>query len=192
MHLMAWGFIPILDFIHLLAYLQGAAQTAEGKGSAAAWSLYEQWLRWAWSGQVKKLLAGLGSVSQRLGKPPDKCGEDDPRKVVQDALGYVRNNAKRMDYPRYRQLGLPISSAAVESTIKRLNRRVRASDKLPEPQLRGCTPGETAPKRRRPVARGVLAPRAGAFSTVAQPIRAGCPPPVGRSRFAALLPPPGR
>jgi hypothetical protein len=130
MHLVAWGFIPILDFVHLLAYLHGAAQAAGGKGSAAAWELYERWLRQAWSGRVQELLAGLGGAAERLGKPPDGCGEDDPRKVVQDALGYVRNNAKRMDYPRYRRLGLPVSSASVESTIKRLNRRVKASDKF--------------------------------------------------------------
>jgi hypothetical protein len=92
--------------------------------------LYEKWLRWAWSGQVKELLAGLSAASERLGKPQDDCSEDDPRKVVADALGYVRNNRQRMDYPRYRRLGLPISSAGVESTIKRINRRVKASDKF--------------------------------------------------------------
>ena len=35
-----------------------------------------------------------------------------------------------MDYPRYRCLGLPISSAPVESTIKQLNRRVKGSEKF--------------------------------------------------------------
>jgi hypothetical protein len=35
-----------------------------------------------------------------------------------------------MDYPEYRRLGLPISSAPVESTIIQLNRRVKGSEKL--------------------------------------------------------------
>jgi len=42
----------------------------------------------------------------------------------------VSNNEKRMNYPHYRRLGLPISSAAVESTIKQVNRRVKGSEKF--------------------------------------------------------------
>jgi len=49
---------------------------------------------------------------------------------VSDTLGYVENNRTRMDYPRYRRLGLPISSAPVESTIKLINRRVKGSEKF--------------------------------------------------------------
>jgi len=42
----------------------------------------------------------------------------------------VTNNRQRMDYPEYRRLGLPISSAPVESTIKQMNRRVKGSEKF--------------------------------------------------------------
>ena len=35
---MASGFIGILDVVHLLAYLYGAACAVEGKGSAGAWA----------------------------------------------------------------------------------------------------------------------------------------------------------
>jgi hypothetical protein len=130
MHLRAWGFIAVLDFVHLLAYLHGAAQAAAGKGTKEAWALYERWLRWAWSGDVKQLRTGLQAAADRLGEPPEGRREDDPRELVREALVYVRNNQQRMDYPRYRRLGLPISSASVESTIKRLNRRVKASEKF--------------------------------------------------------------
>jgi hypothetical protein len=130
MHLIALGFIGILDFIHLLAYLYWAAQALEGKGSEQAWQRYERWLRWAWAGRVGGLLEDLKAGSSRLGEPPEGCSEDDPRKVVADALGYVKNNQPRMDYPRYRRLGLPISSAPVESTIKQLNARVKGSEKF--------------------------------------------------------------
>ncbi|MFO0842902.1 MAG: hypothetical protein U0797_10980 [Gemmataceae bacterium] len=107
-----------------------AAQAAKGKATAEAWALYESWLRWAWSGEVGKLLSGLRAAGQQVGKPPEGCGEDDPRKVVWEAVGYVQNNSKRMDYPRYRMLGLPISSAAVESTIKQVNRRLKGTEKF--------------------------------------------------------------
>jgi hypothetical protein len=35
-----------------------------------------------------------------------------------------------MEYPRYRRLGLPTSSAPVESTIKPINRRMKGSEKF--------------------------------------------------------------
>ena len=35
-----------------------------------------------------------------------------------------------MDYPRYRRLGLPISSAAVESVVKPMNRRIKGTEKF--------------------------------------------------------------
>ena len=130
MHLEPQGFIGILDFVHLLVYLYGAAQAVEGKGSAAAWARYESWMRLAWSGRVKMVLAGLRQSCNRLGVPPEGCPEEDPRKVVAEALGYVTNNRTRMDYPRYRCLGLPISSAAVESVMKQVNQRMKGTEKF--------------------------------------------------------------
>jgi hypothetical protein len=43
-----------------------------------------------------KLQAG----SARLGAPPADCPEDDPRQVLAEAVGFVRNNRSRRDYPR--------------------------------------------------------------------------------------------
>ena len=122
------GCIAILDFVHLLTYLYAAAGARKGQGTTAAWTVYERWLRWAWSGQVDRLRAGLREAARQLGSPPAEVGEDDPRRVVAEALTYVTNNRERLDYPRYRRLGLPVVSAAVESTIKQLNRRVKGSD----------------------------------------------------------------
>ena len=130
LHFVAWGFIPILDFLHLLAYLSAAAQATEGKGTAAAWTTYERWLRWAWSGQVTELLTDLRAACQKLGVPPPDASDGDPRQVVAETRGYVENNRARMDYPRYRRLGLPISSAAVESTIQLINRRIKGTEKF--------------------------------------------------------------
>jgi hypothetical protein len=129
MHLLPWGFIGILDFVHLLAYLYDAAQ-AWKKDRQAAWKQYEQWLRWAWAGQINSLLKSLRGASAQLGQPPADAAESDPRRVLSETLGYVENNRTRMNYPNYRRLGLPISSAAVESTIKQINRRVKGTEKF--------------------------------------------------------------
>lgn len=128
-HLLPWGFIGILDFVHLIAYLHDAAY-AWKKEPRAAWKVYVQWLRWAWAGQVSKLWAGLRRAAAQLGKPPEAAGKEDPRSILADTMTYVRNNRERMDYPRYRRLGLPISSAVVESTIKLINRRIKGSEKF--------------------------------------------------------------
>jgi len=129
MHLLPSGFIGILDFVHLLTYLHDAAH-AWHKDRGRAWKQYVQWLRWAWSGQVRPLLKGLRQAASELGEPPPGAADTDPRQIVKDALGYVQNNRSRMDYPRYRRLGLPTSSAPVESTIKQINRRVKGSEKF--------------------------------------------------------------
>jgi hypothetical protein len=130
LHLGLLGFVPILDFVHLLVYLYGAASAAEGKGTEPAWAQYESWLALAWSGQVTALLRGLRAVGERLGRPPAKPKEDDARQVVWEAIGYVQGNRDKMKYPEYRKLGLPICSAGVESVIKQLNRRVKGTEKF--------------------------------------------------------------
>jgi hypothetical protein len=130
LHLLPLGFVAILDFLHLVVYLYAASHAVRSKGTLAAWELYERWVRWAWSGQVDQLIAALRAASERLGTPPPHAGEDDPRAIVAEARHYVENNRARMDYPRYRRLSLPISSAPVESLIKQLNRRIKGSDKF--------------------------------------------------------------
>jgi hypothetical protein len=129
MHLQPWGFIGILDVVHLLAYLHDAAHAWKSE-RRAAWQQYVQWLRWAWAGQVKPLLASLRRAAAQLGKASAAAAEDDPRRVLADTLGYIANNRTRMDYARYRRLGLPISSAPVESTIKQINRRLKGTEKF--------------------------------------------------------------
>jgi hypothetical protein len=131
LHLLPWGFVGILDVLHLLSYLYGAAHAASATGSATpAWRSYERWLRWAWTGQIGRLIAALAAASEQAGEPPRQAREDDPRQVLAEALGYVRRNRDKMNYPEYRRLGLPISSAPVESVIKQLNRRLKGTDKF--------------------------------------------------------------
>lgn len=129
MHLLALGFIPILDFVHLVTYLYGAAYAAL-EGASEGWQRYERWLRLAWSGKVSRLIGELEEASEQLGKPTRNSKEDDPKRVLAEALHYVEANRERMKYPRYRRQGLPITSAAVESVIKQINRRVKGTEKF--------------------------------------------------------------
>ena len=130
LHLPPWGFVGVLDFLHLVSYLYAAAQAAATVLGKTAWALYERWLRWAWAGQVRPLLAALREAAKRLGPPSPEAKEDDPRRVAADAVSYVTNDRDKMNYPEYRRLGLPIRSAPVESVIKQSNRRVKGSEKF--------------------------------------------------------------
>lgn len=124
------GFVQILDFLHLLVHLYAAA-TATYRGKAkAAWSLYERWIREAWSGQANSVIAGLQAACERLGPPPPRASDDDPRRIASLTLEYVKGNAHRMDYAAYRRAGLPITSTAVESLIKQFNKRVKGTEQF--------------------------------------------------------------
>ncbi len=124
MHLRPAGFIPILDFVHLLTYLYDAAQACGGSESCT-WQRYERWLRLAWSGKAGELLTQLRAAAANSPRP-----STERKTTLEETITYVTNNRERMDYPEYRRLGLPISSAPVESTIKQINRRVKGSEKF--------------------------------------------------------------
>jgi hypothetical protein len=122
-------FVPIADFIHPLAYLYAAA-TAVSADIQQRWSLYVSWMTACWQGRVADVLAELGPHAERLGPAPAEAPATDPRVAVGRALTYLENNGRHMDYPRYRQLGLPVTSAAVESLIKEVNYRVKGTEKF--------------------------------------------------------------
>jgi hypothetical protein len=124
------GWLQILDFVHLLGHLYAAALATLPGQPRRAWGLYERLLRAAWAGKVGLVLATLERHQQRLGPAPPDAPRDDPRCVLGRTLVYLRDNAGRMDYPLYRRLGLPVSSAAVESLIKQVNQRVKGTEKF--------------------------------------------------------------
>jgi hypothetical protein len=128
-HLKNKGFVPILDFLHLLSYLYAAAHAAGGS-KQQGWDRYQKWVTWAWQGQRDKVMLALNAAVRRAGPPPKDASETDRREVLSKTQTYVANNLEKMDYPRYRKLGLPISSAPVESVIKQFNKRVKGTEKF--------------------------------------------------------------
>ena len=122
-------FVPIADLLHVVCYLFKAAQGAEAE--AERWPLYVRWLRCCWQGRVAEVIGQLEGYEERLGRPPP--GEDlptaDPRRLVAEALSYLRNNAGRMDYPSYRRQGLPTTSSLAESLVGEFNARVKGKQK---------------------------------------------------------------
>src|SRR5262249_37085303 len=121
-------FEPVVDLLHVLCYLYLAAWAAGGD-EARRWALYLAWLRACWQGRVDEGIVQLRAWRGRLGEPPEE-EVDDPRRLVAEALRYLGNNRGRMDYPRYRREGLPVTSSLVESLVGQFNARVKGPQKF--------------------------------------------------------------
>jgi hypothetical protein len=123
-------FVPIVDLLHVVCYLFAAAQAVGA--DATRWPLYLRWLRACWQGQVAEVIDEMAVAQERLGRPPPDEAMDptDPRRALAEAVTYLRNNAPRMDYPRYRRDGLPTTSSLVESLVGEFNARVKGRQKF--------------------------------------------------------------
>ena len=124
------GYLPIVDFIHLLSYVYAVAM-ALGRTADEGWQLHVKWITAIWAGKGAEVLAEWKKLAEPLGIPPDKALPDnDPRRPIQRGLTYLENNLERIDYPKYRRLGLPVTSTLMESLVKEFNLRVKGTEKF--------------------------------------------------------------
>lgn len=122
-------FTPILDFPHAIEHIHEVARALHGKGDCS-WDLYVRWITEIWQGRVAHVLQEMLQEQSQRGEPPEDCEEKDTRKVLAETITYFRNNQLRMDYPRYRREGLPITSAHMESLVKEIGYRVKGTEKF--------------------------------------------------------------
>ena len=120
-------FTPILDFIHVLSYLFLAAKAVHD-APEDAWSQYLVWMRGAWQGDVVQVLEELQARQTKCGVPDKDMPDSDPRRILATTINYLENNQDRMKYPEYRQAGLPVTTAWMESLVKEVNYRVKGTE----------------------------------------------------------------
>lgn len=111
----------ILDLMHALSYAWKAAKALDDPAA------YERYARAIWQGAVMLVIDELARHLQTSGTASETSPADDP---VQRALTYYTNHQHRMNYPKYRQQGLPLTSSHIESTIKLMNIRMKGSEKF--------------------------------------------------------------
>jgi hypothetical protein len=121
-------FTPILDFIHPLSYLFLAAKTVHAHSADDAWCQYLAWMRGCWQGEVGQVIDELRVWQAKLGEPPDRVPDADPRAIIASTITYLDNNRNRMKYPEYRKTGLPVTTAWMESLVKEMNYRVKGTE----------------------------------------------------------------
>jgi hypothetical protein len=121
-------FTPILDFIHAMQYLYAAAEAWETT-DVGRWLRYLELAEAVWQGRVEEVIEQLGGELARRQIGADaELPDDSPHKPLVIAARYLNNNRQRMDYPRYRCNGLPITSAPMESLVKQINHRVKGTE----------------------------------------------------------------
>ena len=120
-------FTPILDFIHVLSYLFVAAKAVHSVAEDA-WDQYLVWMRGAWQGEIAQVLEELRQWQLKHGEPSADGSDQDPRVILATTIGYLKNNQERMKYPEYRQAGMPVTTAWMESLVKEMNYRVKGTE----------------------------------------------------------------
>lgn len=130
-HFRSLGYVPILDFVHLLSYVYAVAMAVGGSQANAGWALFVKWIEMIWSGEAKQVHAQWLAIAAEQGIPSGEALPDnDPRRAIQRGVTYLGNNLDRVDYPRYRKLGLPTTSTLMESLVKEFNLRVKGTEKF--------------------------------------------------------------
>ncbi|MEM1227859.1 MAG: hypothetical protein AAGJ40_19385 [Planctomycetota bacterium] len=119
-------FTPILDFIHPVEHLHELSRWLRQDDREAAWELALQWVELCWRGDVAEVIGMLQAGQLEVGEPDKDTPDEDPRSKLSSMIGYLDNHVSRMDYPRYRQQGLPTTSCLIESQLKEQNRRVKS------------------------------------------------------------------
>jgi hypothetical protein len=155
---------PIVDLMHAFSYVYAAA-VASSPQWEEGWKRYETWAQAVWEGRVNLVIEELRAVPKTLLHEPTV-------QTVSRAVRYLTNNASRMQYGKYRRLGLPVTTSHIESVQKQLNKRVKGTEKFWSPeglepmlQLRADRISETAPldsfwRRRAARQTGACKPRA--------------------------------
>ncbi len=106
--------ILILDWFHAMEYVGDLATEVFGQGTVHA----KQWIASRetelWDGRVGAVLRAMKDLRGR-----DSLTRKQ-RDLLEKTITYFTNNRDRMDYPRYRELGLPVGSGRVEGLCKTL------------------------------------------------------------------------
>ncbi len=114
--------VPILDFVHAVEYAYEAAKLSTGS-DLHCWAKYIEFATHIWQGRVL-------SVMRKIDKSISTIKSKDIRERLESIRNYFKNNYTKMDYPKYRRKGLPVSSCHVESLIKQFNLRIKSTEKF--------------------------------------------------------------
>lgn len=91
----------ILDYYHAAEYLGAALQEIDFKNEDTEKEQRKKLKDQLWEGEIRAVISFLEQQTQA--------------KEIKDCIRYFENNIERMDYGKYREMGLDIGSGAIES-----------------------------------------------------------------------------
>lgn len=103
----------ILDWYHLSEHIHATAAVLYGEGSCEARRFSDKRLNELWEGRAGPAIKHLATLRKQMRSPPK-------RESLRKLITYLQNNRSRINYPRYRRLGLAVGSGPVESACKTL------------------------------------------------------------------------
>ncbi len=104
----------VIDFIHVLEYLWGAAWCFHPEADPAAETWVAQRARAVLDGNATAVAAGIRRRATKTGLSKDK------RKKADDAARYLTNKAGYLDYPTALANGWPIATGVIEGAVRHL------------------------------------------------------------------------
>jgi hypothetical protein len=105
--------VQILDWYHAKEHLSSLAKALEGDGTLACQQLLKELESLLWESRHQELVALLQDQKKRLRSVPK-------REAIDDLLGYLAAHQSRMDYKKYREMGLEVGSGPIEGDCKNL------------------------------------------------------------------------
>jgi len=105
--------VQILDWYHLSEHVHDAAALLFGQGSEDAKHFSQARLDELWEGRSADTLSELRSLRKQI-------RASSKRETLRQLITYLENNRQRINYPKYRGLGLRVGSGQVEGTCKSL------------------------------------------------------------------------
>jgi hypothetical protein len=101
---------PILDWYRLSEHVHAAAEVVFGEGTVEARQWAEERLGELWERNHRSAREAVAALRR------ERRGAQ--REALRKLGVYLKNNAERMDYPRYRREGPPLGDGPVESMCK--------------------------------------------------------------------------
>lgn len=102
--------VQIVDWYHAVEYLAPVAEAAFGSDSPSAKDWLDAVRTALWDGDIDQVIAACQAFQLHA-----RAGE-----AARRAVTYYTNNAKRMDYARFRAAGYQIGSGTIESGCKQI------------------------------------------------------------------------
>jgi hypothetical protein len=120
----------IVDYFHAAEHLHEVARAVHPREEAKRARLADGLVTLLWRGQTPGLIAVLEKLAAKAGPVQPADGEDHPRRVLAQNLGYFKRHQDQMKYPQYRRRGWPIGSGPTEAGVKQFNKRVKGTEQF--------------------------------------------------------------